>query len=247
MNCPRSAKAGQDLFSVFQVAVANHGAKAVKDVEVDMVLAKSAQCPRSGRAPVYSPDFFDGVLLREGRHYVSVDPGQTVTIKPHGANTIPGNTPAGRSYFICAVIAAGDREKGGNDPGQCACCPIKIIGTEDRPEITGFSETCVTRGGTVTIRGRNFGTGAAKAVVLEVDGVNLDLTVISWGDAAIVARMPDASGIRDEKVYSIGIQRGDHTDMLSNRKSIAICPATKPQKLPTPVPPIAPPVAPFLF
>lgn len=245
-NCPQSAKAGQDLLPAFQVSVTNKGDKAVKDAQINMILKKSVLCPPAGRPAVYAPDYFDGVLLRDGRQFFSVDPGQTVAIKPYGAYIIPANTPVGRSYFICAVIAAGNREKGENEPAQCACCPVKIIGVEARPEITGFADTCVARGATVTIRGRNLGTGASKTVVLEVDGMNMDLSVISWGDTAIVARVPDASGIRDGKDYNIGIQRSDHSELLSNRKSVAVCPSRKQPKSPPDYPSVSP-IPPFLF
>ncbi len=250
-NCPQSAKAGQDLSASFQVAVTNQGKAAVKDVEVALVLKKNALCPPPGRPAVYSPDFFDGVLLREGRQYVSVEPGQTVAVKLYGANTIPANTPIGRTYYLCAVIAAGDKEKGdkekgGKDEGNCACCPIKIIGTEDRAVVSGLAETCATKRGTVTILGRNFGSGAAKVVVLGGVGVNLDLTVISWGDTAIVAKIPDDGRIQDAQDYHVSIQRADHSEVLSNRKYITICPAQQPPKAPPSVQP-PPPVPPFLF
>jgi hypothetical protein len=245
-NCPQSAKAGQDLSASFQVAVTNQGKATVKDVEVAIVLKKNALCPPPGRPAVYSPDYFDGVMLREGRQYVSVDPGQTVAVKLYGANTIPANTPIGRTYYLCAVIAAGDKAKGDKEEGNCACCPIKIIGTEDRAVVSGLVETCAAKRGTVTILGRNFGSGAAKVVVLGGAGVNLDLTVISWGDTAIVARIPDDTRIQDTQEYHISIQRADHTEVLSNRKYISICPAQQPPKAPPSVQP-PPPVPPFLF
>jgi hypothetical protein len=245
-NCPQSAKAGQDLSASFQVAVTNEGKAAVKDVEVAIVMKKNALCPPPGRPAVYSPDFFDGVLLRDGRQYVSLDPGQTVTVQLYGANTIPANIPIGRTYYLCAVIAAGVKEKEGKDKGTCACCPVKIIGTESRAVVSGLAESCATRRGTVTILGSNFGSGAAKVVVLGGAGLNLDLTVISWGDNAIVARIPDDARIQDTQQYHVSIQRADHTEVLSNRQYIGICPALQLPKSPTPVQP-PPPVPPFLY
>lgn len=241
MDCPRAAKAGQDLSGTFRVQVKNEGKAAVKNAQVDVVLKKDATCPAAGRPAVFSPDYFDGVLLREGRHYVSPDAGETITYRPSGANTIPLNTPVGRSYFLCAVIASGGGEKGGDKTARCACCPIKITGTEERPEISGAAETCAMKGGTATILGRNFGTGADKAAVLTVDGMTIDLAVISWGDGAITVRIPDDTRIRDGKQYQLDIRKGNRTEVLSNPRALSVCPARKPPEAPVSVPPPVPP------
>jgi len=246
LNCPRSAKAGQDLNASFQVAVTNKGKTEVKDVAVALVLKKNALCPAPDRPAVYSPDFFDGVLLRDGRHYVSVAAGQTVAIKLYGANTIPANIPIGRTYYLCAVIAGGDRHQQDNKAGTCACCPIQVVGTEAGAVITGLAQGCATKRGTLTIHGRNFGSGTAKTVVLSGAGTRMDLTVLSWGDAAIVVMIPDDAGIRDGRDYQLSIQRADHTEVLSNSKPISICPVQLPLPVPIPVQP-PPPVPPFLF
>lgn len=241
INCPKSVKAGQGLSPALRVIVRNDGGKEVKDASVSMVLRKDSVCAPAGRAAIYSPQFFDGVLLREGRQYVSIEPGQTVTIKPYGANTIPADTPVGRNYFICAEIGSGESGKKEDEPGTCACCQIKVIGTEARPAITGFAESCVEPGGAVTILGSGFGSGADKAAVMQGDGMRRDLRVISWSDNTIAARMPDDTGIREGRVYSIVIQRADRTEILSNSKSLTVCTARKRQQPPaTPLPPVSP-------
>lgn len=240
INCPRTVKAGQDLSPSLRVVVGNNGEKAIRDASISMVLRKNSVCAPAGRAAVYSPQFFDGVLLKDGRQYVSVEPGQKVTVKPYGPNTIPADTPVGRSYFICADIGHRESGKKTDEPGTCACCQIKVIGTEARPVITGFAEACVAPGGTTTILGRGFGSGSDKVAVMEGEGMRRDLQVISWSDNTIVVRMPDDTGIREGRSYSIVIQRSDRTEFLSNRKTINICQERRRQPPATPLPPVSP-------
>ncbi len=244
LGCPKTAKAGQELSGTFMVQVKNNGKTAVKNARIDIVLKKDAICPSAGRPAVYAPDYFDGVLLREGRHFVSLEPGETVTFKPYGGSTIPLDTPVGRTYFLCAVISSGEGEPGGKESSTCACCPIKIVGTEVRPVISGFTEPCGNKGGTVTIQGRDFGSGAGKTVVLVAAGMNIDLPVISWGDGAIVVRIPDDARIQDGRPYQLGIRKSDQAELLSNWKAVSICSARKMPEAPVSVPP---PVPPFLF
>lgn len=244
MDCPRSAKAGQELTGTFRIQVKNDGKSAVKNAKVDVVLKKDAICPPVGRPAVYAPDFFDGVLLREGRHFVSLEPGETSTFKPYGANAIPLDTPVGRNYFLCAVVTSGAVEPKGDEPGTCACSPIKIVGTETRPVIRGFSQPCGNKGGTVTLLGSDFGSGAGKTVMLSVDGMNVDLPVISWGESAITVRVPDDARIKDGKSYQVGIRKSDQAELLSNWKQVSICAIRRTPDRPVSAPP---PITPFFF
>lgn len=241
LDCPGSAKAGQDLAGTFSIQVRNDGKAAVQNTRIDIVLKKQETCPPAGRPAVYSPDFFDGVLLREGRHYVSLEPGETSTFRPYGATTIPPDTPVGRDYFLCAAVTSG--EAGTEKSGACACCPMKISGSEARPVISGFSEPCGNRGGTVTIQGRDFGSQAGRSVVLAADGMNIELGVVSWGDGAITVRLPADARIQEGRPYQIGIRRSDQSEQLSNWKAVSVCASRKPPEAPVTVPP---PVPPFL-
>lgn len=128
-NCPISAKAGQELGATFQVTATNHGDTPVKDVAVDIVLRKDTSCPVPAPYAIYSPNFSNGVLLKGGREHVSLNPGQTLSVKLNGTNTIPTDTPAG-NYYLCAVIDAGNKVKEDDEKNNCACCPIKITGAE---------------------------------------------------------------------------------------------------------------------
>lgn len=245
-NCPKTVKAGQNLGSAFQVAVTNLGDVAAKDVEVALVLKKGPLCPQAGRPVVYSPNFFDGVLLRDGRQYVNLEAGQSAAVRLFGTHTIPADTPVGKTYYLCAAIIAGGQGAKPGEAGSCACCPIAVVGKEEPMVITGVTEKCAARRGTLTILGRNFGAAAAKVVVLGGMGIKRDLPVISWSDTAIAVRIPDDAGIREGGGCSISIQRADHSEVLSNSMAIVICGEKAPTGAPVPVQPL-PPVPPFLF
>lgn len=241
-NCPKAVKAGQNLGSSFKVVVANKGDAAVKDIPLEFVLKSDANCVTPARHAFYSPNYFDGVLLREGRESVSLAPKKKVTLSPHGMNTIPEDTPAGRTYFLCAVVVAGDKEKYPAEEKNCSCCPIKVIGTEERPVITGYGETCISRHGTVTILGRNFGSAEGKTVFLSGGGISVNLSVVSWSDSAIIARMPDYANIQGGQRYSAGIRKADSGELLSNTGAyISVCPEQKTMPGSRPTPPPAPP------
>jgi len=126
MQCPRSAKAGQNFGAGFQVTAANHGSAAVKDVAVDIVLRDDPSCPVPAPYAVYSPNYSNGVLLKGGREHVTLNAGQTLNVKLNGTNTIPADTPPGR-HFLCAVIDAGNKVTEANEQNNCACCPLMIF------------------------------------------------------------------------------------------------------------------------
>ncbi len=133
-NCPSTAKAGQELGASFKVTATNHGDTAVKDVAVDIVLRSDTSCPSPAPFAIYSPNYSNGVLLKGGREHISLKPGQTADVKLNGTNTIPADIPTG-SYYLCAVIDAGNKVKEVNEGNNCACCPIKIVPDEGKPDL----------------------------------------------------------------------------------------------------------------
>ncbi len=241
-NSPRLVKAGRDLGPSFRLVATNKGDAAVKDAAVEIVLKKDALCPAPPRHAVYSPNYFDGVLLSGGRESLSVAPGQTVTLHLHGKNTIPWDTPVGRTYCLCAVVITDEKAETGVREGGCACSPVKVVGVEERPVVTGYAETCLTRRGTVTILGRNFGPAAGKAVILGGGGLSISLPPVSWGDSMIIARVPDDLSIRDGERYFIAVRDAETAQWLSNTDSyISACAAQGPAPPSRPQPPPAPP------
>lgn len=222
-NCPKTVKPGQELGASFQVIVTNHGKNAVKDVIIDIVLKENPVCPVPAPLAVYSPNYSNGVLLLGGREHVSLNPGQTLTVKLNGTNTIPADTLPGK-YFLCAIIDAGDKVKEANEKNNCACCPITVSRIEAKPEITGYREKCGKKGSNITIMGRNFGSQEGKGVALGGHGIHVDLTVISWSDTIIVAQIPLDPRIQEGQWYYIGVEKAGCTEWLSNiNKNITIC------------------------
>ena len=179
LKCPTSAKAGQELNAGFQVDAINGGRTAVKDVAVDIVLKKDVSCPVPTPLAVYSPNYSNGVLLKGGREYVSLNSGQLLNVKLNGTNTIPTDTPAG-VYYLCAVIDAGNKIKEVNEPNNCACCPVKITtgaakqGTTASASVTTSTAMTPAKGATPTaaIAGKSQAT-ATKIVRQDVTSVKV--------------------------------------------------------------------------
>lgn len=237
-NCPKMVKAGQDVARSLRVEVTNDSDVEVKGVAVEFVLKKTPECPVPSRRAFYSPHYFDGVLLQGGRMSISAGPRQTVRVPLRGSLSIPWDTPVGRTYFLCAVIYEGSKSK---EENSCACCPVKVIGAAERPQIMRYGEPCVRKGDTITIIGGNFGSQPGKAVYLVGSGVNINLPVLSWGDSVIIARVPDEPAIQDEQQYFTAIRTLDSNDWFSNTNAyISTCGkqqrAPETQQLP-PIPP----------
>jgi hypothetical protein len=240
-KCPKAVKAGQDLDSSFRVVVGNKGNVAVKNVPVEIVLKNTMFCPVPTPHAEYSTHFFNGVLLMGGRESVTLEPGQSSNVPLHGMNTIPGDTPQGRTYFLCAIVDAGDTVKESDEVNNCACCAVKVTGAEEKPVITGYGEMCIRKRGNVTIFGRNFGQSVGKSVFLGGNGVNINLLVDSWSDSMIRARVPDDPAIREGQQYYTGVRKTEGAAVLSNTGAyISICPERKMEPVPSPVPPVPP-------
>lgn len=192
-NCPKSAKAGQELGATFQVTATNHGDIAVKDVAVDIVLRKDTSCPVPAPYAVYSPNFSNGVLLKGGREHVSLNPGQTLNVKLNGTNTIPADIPSG-SYYLCAVIDAGDKVKEADEKNNCSCCPLKIAGAGEKsegqlPDLI-IADIYLDKDCQVVVKVKNFGPGPVPDEVWTVhkpesSSVYISIDGKGWGGATI--------------------------------------------------------------
>ena len=233
VNCPKTAKAGQDLKSTLRLLAANTGDTVQKDISVEIVLKNSPLCPDKGRPAAYSQKYFDGVLLRQGREFVTLEPGKSRTITPYGANTIPLDTPVGRTYYLCAVIDPENLLKETNKDNNCACCPIKIVGAEEGPLVTRLMEKCLVPGNTLTILGRNFGSISGTVTAASASGMPVNLSVSSWSNSTIVVRVPDDSRMQEGQQYTVSITRNGESESISTgTQKIGICPAQK--KAPAP-------------
>jgi hypothetical protein len=240
VDCPKTARAGQDLKSLLRLLAANSGESVQKNIALEIVVKKSPLCPKSGRSAAYSPNFYDGVLLRQGREFVSMEPGKPLTITPYGALTIPGDIPVGRTYYLCAVLDPENLVKETNKENNCACCPIKIIGTEESPLITNFVENCLVPGNSLTILGNNFGPETGTVTAMSTSALPIKLSVSFWSDTRVVVLIPNDVRIKDGQRYSITIlKHGGSVSSFTAGKSIAICPVL--EKIPEPRTVLPPP------
>lgn len=224
---PKTAKAGQDLHSMIQLLVANNTENTQKNINVAIVLKKSPLCPDKGHPAAYSSRYYDGVLLKEGNIKTSLDPGETQTIKPRGALTIPWDTPVGREYYLCAIIYPESKQKRTNK-NNCACYPLQVIGSENVPQVTRVLERCVTPGNTLTIYGKYFGNDQGTSALISPSGLPVNLSVSSWSDSTVIIRIPNDSSIQEGEQYTLTIRRSGESGSLSAvRLYISVCPVEK--------------------
>jgi hypothetical protein len=132
-HSPITARPGHELGSSFKVNITNHGNIDLKDVIVDSVLKKGDSCPVTTANSFDATHYSDGVLLKGGREQASLKAGQKIEIKLNGT-TIPADTPTG-DYYLCAVIKASGQIKESDITNNCACRPIKISTTADKPDL----------------------------------------------------------------------------------------------------------------
>lgn len=134
-RCPQSVKPGQNLGAQFQVTGKSTFPNALTSIAVDIILTSKATYPVPAPYAVYSPKYSDGVLLKGGREHISFRGPGTVTVKLNGSNTIPADTPPG-TYYLGAVIDAGNKVKEGNEKNNVSFCRIKIEpGMVARPDL----------------------------------------------------------------------------------------------------------------
>jgi minor extracellular protease Epr len=100
---------------------------------------------------------------------------------------------------------------------------------------------CVRLNDDLTILGKGFGSAKGKSVALAGHGLHVDLTVRSWTNTRIVARVPKDKRIKEGQQYHARIERADHKQWLSKiGKSFNICVTaartTEPRTAPSPEP-----------
>ena len=133
-ECPKTARPGQDIGNAFKVKAINRGGISVSDILVDIILKKEPLCPVPAQPAEYSANFHDGVLLKGGRHQVSLNAGQSLALNLNGPNTVPADISPG-DYFLCAVIDAGNKIKESNKENNCSCCPLRIAASAAKPDL----------------------------------------------------------------------------------------------------------------
>lgn len=84
--------------------------------------------------------------------------------------------------------------------------------------------SCINKGTSITVQGRNFGAPSGKSVALGGQGIHVDLPVSSWSGTSISATLPNDARIQAGKPYYIGVEKADHSQWLSNiDRSITVC------------------------
>ena len=210
-QCPGTVKAGQELGASFVVQATNSGSVAVKQVGVDIVLKKAPRCGGPVDWAVYSPNFSDGVLLKGGREFIDLNAGQTVPVKLNGMNVIPADTPAG-TYFLCAVVDAGNKVAESNENNNCGCCQIVIIVIKGGPtpdptyQPCGITLTSLTKmigipGDVFEMIGTWGATQGTKIPCINKGAMNR-LEVLFWGPTAIKVRIPPGL---EPGMYKVGV------------------------------------------
>ncbi len=121
---PAHAVPGQELGKSIEVWVRNKGDVVAENFSVDLILSSDRNAPVNFAN--YSPNYSDDVLLQGGREFVAkILPGQTIAVVLNGMNKIPADTPNG-SYFLGAVVDAGNKIPETNERNNVAFSPIKI-------------------------------------------------------------------------------------------------------------------------
>ncbi len=164
-------------------------------------------------------------LLHTPTPPMSVLAGRTVSISFRSDFGVSGNRNSS-IHFPADFCAA--RTSGG------ISAPIGS-GQTIKPNITGFQfaggKTCVSPGGTFTIKGSAFGNSAGGRIVeLGGYGISMTLPVRSWGNRTIRVQLPRTARLQYHKNYWVRINTpGDvgSAKALSNvRRGIVLCPPT---------------------
>ena len=129
-QCPTAVvNAGSDLNAGFVVDAKSTFPGAVNNVAVDIILTSNPTYPVPAPFAVYSANYSNNVLLKGGREHISFAGPGAVNVKLNGTNTIPADTPSG-TYYLGAVVDAGNQVNEADEKNNVAFCRIKVIGKE---------------------------------------------------------------------------------------------------------------------
>lgn len=112
-HCPNVVTPGQPLKGEIQLLVHNNSKRYIKDVTVDLILAREPKYPIPASFAVYCTHFQNNVLLKGGRGLFSIPPGSS-GIMLKGSSSIPTGIEDG-TYYLGAIIDAGNAIKESNE------------------------------------------------------------------------------------------------------------------------------------
>ncbi len=124
-RCPKTASPGQELRKTFTVTGKSTFSSILKNIAVDIILKSNNTYPSPVPYALYSPNYSDSVLLKGGREHISFNGPGSINVKLNGSNTIPSDTPPG-TYYLGAVIDAGNKVQESNERNNVALCRIQI-------------------------------------------------------------------------------------------------------------------------
>ena len=134
-QCPGGVTAGQNLGSGFQVLAKSTFANAINDVAVDIILTSTPTYQVPAPYAAYSSNYSNNVLLKGGREFISFAGPGIVNVTLNGNNQIPADTPPG-SYYLAAVVDAGNKVTEINEQNNVAFCRIKVkAATQSLPDL----------------------------------------------------------------------------------------------------------------
>lgn len=126
-HCPvPTVMAGQDLGPVLQVAAACLSTERVDDVAIDVFLTTDPNLVENRGQARYSPQFSDGVLLKDGREVVSFPGNGLLNVPLSGAVTIPPETPSG-DYFLGVAIDTADKVEEADETNNIQFVPLRVM------------------------------------------------------------------------------------------------------------------------
>jgi hypothetical protein len=126
-HCPLpTVMAGQDLGPVLQVAAACLATQPVEGVAIDVFLTKDPNPAKHERQAGYSPQYSDGVLLKDGREMVSFPGNGLLNVPMTGALTIPADTPGG-DYYLGVAIDAAEQVAEADETNNVQYVPVRIV------------------------------------------------------------------------------------------------------------------------
>lgn len=131
-ECPTGPiHAGSELYDSLPLLTKSTFSTPLNHVIVDLVLTATTSYPTPAPVATYSENYSDGILLKGGREHMDyAGTGyEEAYVALYGDNMIPDDTPSG-TYYLAAVIDAGNQVGESSETNNVDYCKITIIGDD---------------------------------------------------------------------------------------------------------------------